>query len=77
MNSENNINNIESEDIDVKKIKLYFDRNKQYFIEFSIDKKTNCLNIYSQNKPKFIENLKLIKDLPEKFNLDEEIENDN
>ena len=60
-----------------KKMQLYFckDKNKQFSIEIHLEQETTCKNIYDDNKTKIIEMLKLLnKNLPENFDLDEELE---
>ena len=77
MNTNNNeLSNSSSINKTFKK-ELYFGRTAKYFMEYILAQDTTCEQILSQNKHRFLEILKLIKKIPENFNLDEEIEKGN
>ena len=62
----------------LEKRKLFFDKSEQFYIEFNLDEKTTCQNIYDDNKEEIIKIIKLLnKDLDKNFDLDIELEDDN
>ena len=74
------MNTVKEENVDTKyeKTKLFFDKKKKTYIEFDYDHKVTCQIIYDENKDKIIEIIKkLNQNLPNEFDLDTELEDDN
>ena len=74
------MNSIIEEQVDTKieKGKLFFDKELKTFIEFNYEQKVTCQKIYDENRIKIIDTIiKINKDLPEYFDLDMELEEDN
>ena len=74
------MNSIKEEQVDTKieKGKLFFDKELKTFIEFNYEQKVTCQKIYDENRIKIIDTIiKINKDLPEYFDLDMELEEDN
>ena len=71
---------VKEENVDIKyeKTKLFFDKKNKTYIEFDYDQKITCQKIYDENKDKIIETIKkLYQNLPNEFDLDTELEDDN